>query len=170
MGERGYKMTEFQRYAYLLMCMSGREDEAESYKKKCESEAFELHSMTEPEALKKAEELVLCDMGLSDIERECRKRGIKVTKNRDQMEKALIEAISKECTKQEDNSSTGKEKFDKWLAENDEEERCKYCCYDDECPHGIRCYGGNPVEPPCCSREPEEYLDVEAILRDLEEE
>lgn len=163
-------MTEFQRYAYLLMCMSGREDEAESYKQKCESEASELHSMTEPEALKKAEELVLCDMGLSDIERECQKRGIKITKNRAQMEKALIEVISKEYTKQEDNSPTGKEKFDKWLAENDGEERCKYCSYGDECPHGIRCYGGNPVEPPCCSREPAEYLDVEAVLRDLKEE
>lgn len=163
-------MTDFQRYAYLLMCMSGREEEAESYKKKCESEVSEPNSMTETEALKKAKELVLCDMGLSDIERECQKRGIKVTKKRDQMEKALIETISKEYTKQEDNSQAGKEKFNKWLAEHDEEERCKYCCYDDECPHGVRCYGGNPIEPPCCSREPEEYLDIEAILEDLEEE
>lgn len=163
-------MTDFQRYAYLLMCMSGREEEAENYKKKCESEDSEPNSMTETEALKKAKELVLCDMGLSDIERECRKRGIKVTKKRDQMEKALIETISKEYTKQEDNSQAGKEKFDKWLTEHEGEERCKYCCYDDECPHGVRCYGGNPIEPPCCSREPEEYLNIEAILEDLEEE
>lgn len=65
---------------------------------------------------------------------------------------------------------TDKEKFDKWIAKHDGEDLCKYCHYDDECPHGIRCYGGNPVEPPCCSHDPEEYLDVEAILRDMEAE
>lgn len=163
-------MTEFQRYTYFLMCASGRGEEAESYKKKCESKASELHSMTGPEALKKAEELVLCNMGLSDIKWECRKHGIKVTNNRAQMEKVLIEAISKEYAKQEDTSLGDEEKFNKWIAEHDGEDLCKYCCYGDECPHGIRCYGGNPVEPPCCSREPAEYLDVEAVLRDLEEE
>lgn len=63
-----------------------------------------------------------------------------------------------------------KEKLEKWLSEHDGEDLCHYCIYDDECPHGIRCYGGNPIEPPCCDREQEEYLDIEAILKDLEDE
>lgn len=89
-------MTDFQRSVYMMMCMAGRENEAEEYRKKCESEVMEKNSLTEGEARKKAEIMVLCDMALSDIERECRKRGIKVTKKRDQMEMALIEAITKE--------------------------------------------------------------------------
>lgn len=63
-----------------------------------------------------------------------------------------------------------KEKLEKWLSEHDGEDLCNYCIYDDECPHGIRCYGGNPIDPPCCGREPEEYLDIESILKDLEDE
>lgn len=97
--ERKCEMTDFQRNVYVMMCMAGRENEAEQYRKKCESEAAEKNKMTEDEARKKAEILVLCDMALSDIERECRRRDIKVTKNRTQMEKALVEAITKEYTK-----------------------------------------------------------------------
>lgn len=97
--ERKCEMTDFQRSIYMMMCMAGRENEAEEYRKKCEAEAAEKNKMTEDEAHKKAEILVLCDMALSDIESECRRRDIKVTKNRTQMEKALVEAITKEYTK-----------------------------------------------------------------------
>lgn len=31
------------------------------------------------------------------------------------------------------------------------EQQCDFCIFDDECPHGMRCYGGNPIEPPCCN-------------------
>lgn len=38
-----------------------------------------------------------------------------------------------------------KEKIEKWLSEHDGEERCHYCMFDDDCPHGIACYGGSPL-------------------------
>lgn len=44
-------------------------------------------------------------------------------------------------------ANTDKGKIEKWLNDHDGEERCNYCIYDDECPHGIRCYGGAPIEP-----------------------
>lgn len=31
------------------------------------------------------------------------------------------------------------------------EQQCDFCIFTDECPHGMRCYGGNPIEPPCCN-------------------
>ena len=31
------------------------------------------------------------------------------------------------------------------------EQQCQFCIFDDECPHGMRCYGGNPIEPACCN-------------------
>lgn len=62
------------------------------------------------------------------------------------------------------------ERFEKWLSEHDGEEQCHYCIYDDECPHGIRCYGGEPIEPPCAGRDLEDLLDIESILKDLEDE
>lgn len=62
------------------------------------------------------------------------------------------------------------EKLEKWLSEHDGNERCKYCRYDDGCPHGIACYGGSPIEPACCYYDIKDYLDTEAILKDLEEE
>ena len=67
-------------------------------------------------------------------------------------------------------ANTDKGKIEKWLNDHDGEERCNYCIYDDECPHGIRCYGGAPIEPPCAGRELEELLDIESILNDLEDE
>lgn len=62
------------------------------------------------------------------------------------------------------------EKIEKWLSEHEGKERCHYCIYDDECPHGIRCYGDATIEPPCAFRDLEELLDMESILKDLEDE
>lgn len=47
-------------------------------------------------------------------------------------------------------------------------EHCDYCKYQDEC-HGIACYGGEPVEPPCCYQKPDEYLDFDIIREEMEE-
>lgn len=46
-------------------------------------------------------------------------------------------------------------------------EHCDYCKYQDEC-HGIACYGGEPVEPPCCYQEPDKYLDFDIIREEME--
>ena len=92
-------MTDFQKQVYLMLCMSNRGAEAEAYREKCESDITEEHGMMEPDARKKAEIVVFGHMGLSDIERECECRGIKVTKNRGQMEIALIEALTSEYVK-----------------------------------------------------------------------
>lgn len=59
------------------------------------------------------------------------------------------------------------EQLNKWLENHDGEDYCQYCIYDDECPHGMTCYGGTPIEPYCVCHEPEEYLDVDAILNEM---
>lgn len=63
-----------------------------------------------------------------------------------------------------------KEKLKKWLEEHDGEDYCHYCIYDSDCPHGVTCYGGPTIEPYCCGREPEDYLDTDSILSDMESE
>ncbi|MDY5477884.1 MULTISPECIES: hypothetical protein [Enterocloster] len=55
--------------------------------------------MTREEAREKAQEIVFVNMNLGDIEEGCRKRGIKVTKNRSSMEGKLIEALTEEYMK-----------------------------------------------------------------------
>lgn len=55
--------------------------------------------MTRKEAREKAEEMVFVNMNLGDIEEGCRKRGIKVTKNRSSMEGKLIEVLTEEYMK-----------------------------------------------------------------------
>lgn len=55
-----------------------------------------------------------------------------------------------------------------WLAEHDGEERCDYCIYNLDCPHGAACYGGNSVEPPCTRDDYEtELLDKDALYEDI---
>lgn len=44
----------------------------------------------------------------------------------------------------------------------DEEVACEYCDYNDECPHGMACYGDQPVEPPCASGNSESFIDYES--------
>ena len=62
------------------------------------------------------------------------------------------------------------EKLKKWLEEHDGEDYCPYCIYDSDCPHGMVCYGGPPIEPYCYGADPEQFLDTEAILDDIENE
>lgn len=57
--------------------------------------------------------------------------------------------------------------IDKWIEEHDMEDYCHYCIDNDECPHGMVCYGGEPIEPHCCGGL-ENLLDTESILEDLE--
>ena len=33
------------------------------------------------------------------------------------------------------------EKLKEWLNTHDGEDYCKFCIYDNECPHGMTCYG-----------------------------
>lgn len=53
---------------------------------------------------------------------------------------------------------------EKWIGDNDV--YCQYCTLDDECPHGMTCYGGEPIEPACCGGI-ERILDTETLLDDL---
>ena len=48
----------------------------------------------------------------------------------------------------------------------DEECTCKYCICDGECPHGMACYGGEPVEPACTSGDYEMLFDYEQYAED----
>lgn len=48
------------------------------------------------------------------------------------------------------------------------EEHCPYCKYQDTC-HGIACYGGEPIEPPCCYKTPDHYLDFDIIIEEMKE-
>ena len=56
--------------------------------------------------------------------------------------------------------------IDKWIEEHDTDDYCRYCTLDDECPHGMACYGGEPVEPACCGGL-DNLLDTETLLEDL---
>lgn len=60
------------------------------------------------------------------------------------------------------------DKLKQWLEDNGCPEYCNYCIYDDECPRGMVCYGGEPIEPHCVGREWEYFLDLEAIEEDIE--
>lgn len=62
---------------------------------------------------------------------------------------------------------TDQEKIDKWISEHDGEDYCHYCIHGEDCK-GIICYGGIPIEPPCCAYDIEELLDTEQILEDIE--
>lgn len=57
-----------------------------------------------------------------------------------------------------------------WLESHDCDDICPYCIYNDECPHGMVCYGGVPIEPFCCGREYDDYLDLDALAEDIEKE
>ena len=68
------------------------------------------------------------------------------------------------------NKRSDKERLEKWFEENGCPEYCGYCIWESSCPKGMTCYGGAPIEPPCCGKKPEDFLDTDAILQDLEEE
>lgn len=55
-----------------------------------------------------------------------------------------------------------------WIEQHDSENYCHYCIHNSDCPHGMVCYGGAPIEPPCCTYDLTELLDTESILEDLE--
>ena len=59
--------------------------------------------------------------------------------------------------------------FDNWIETHDGDDYCHYCKYNDDCTRGMVCYGGAPIEPPCCIWDIKELLDEEAIIEDLEE-
>ena len=55
-----------------------------------------------------------------------------------------------------------------WLAEHDGEERCRYCKINNSCPHEMKCYGGEPIEPSCASKDFEtELLDHCKLISDI---
>ena len=59
---------------------------------------------------------------------------------------------------------------DRWLKTHDGEDYCKYCPENAECPHGMACYGGEPIEPPCCGADMKEFLYTDSIIEDALEE
>ncbi len=62
------------------------------------------------------------------------------------------------------------EKLNKWVEENGCPEYCDYCIWVSDCPKGMARYGGQPIEPRCCGCDnPEDFLDTDAILKDLKE-
>jgi len=51
------------------------------------------------------------------------------------------------------------------------EELCDFCTLSEECPKGMSCYGGEPIEPACADLSDhfvEMCIDKEAILEYLE--
>lgn len=47
---------------------------------------------------------------------------------------------------------------------------CGFCTYNSECPRDIVCYGGNPIEPPCCNGDYERILNFDEMKATLLEE
>ena len=60
--------------------------------------------------------------------------------------------------------------LDEWLKTHDGEDYCKYCPENNECPHGMACYGGEPIEPPCYGADMKEFLYTDSIIEDALEE
>ncbi len=60
------------------------------------------------------------------------------------------------------------EKVKNWLETHDGEDYCRYCIHDSACTHGMACYGGMPIEPPCTSQDMEDFMDLEWLLEDIE--
>lgn len=59
--------------------------------------------------------------------------------------------------------------LDDWFEKHDGEDYCKHCPENDECPHGMTCYGGEPIEPPCYGVDLKEFLCVDDILEEIKE-
>ena len=51
----------------------------------------------------------------------------------------------------------------------DGDDACKYCIHQDECPRGVKYYGGSPIYPPCADSYAKEYIDYDLVGEYLEE-
>lgn len=60
--------------------------------------------------------------------------------------------------------------LDEWLKTHDGEDYCKYCPENAECPHGMACYCGEPIEPSCYGADMKEFLYTDSIIEDALEE
>lgn len=60
--------------------------------------------------------------------------------------------------------------LEEWLGTHDGEDYCKYCPENDDCPHGMACYGGEPIEPTCYGADMKELLYTDSIVEDVLEE
>lgn len=56
--------------------------------------------------------------------------------------------------------------IDNWVERHDSEDYCRYCIEKNECPHGMACYGGAPIEPPCAGGL-HNLLETDILLEDL---
>ena len=52
----------------------------------------------------------------------------------------------------------------------DDDTICKYCKYEDGCPRGASCNGGEPDFPFCADNGISTYFDYESYLEDQESE
>lgn len=72
---------------------------------------------------------------------------------------------------EKDNNTSNDEKLlTKWIEQADKDDLCGYCNINDECPRGMQCYGGEPIEPPCANDNTEDIMylfDAESILDDI---
>lgn len=61
-----------------------------------------------------------------------------------------------------------KEIVDNWLFDGSET-CCEFCCYRDNCCHGVRCYGDVPFYPYCAENDDTDNIDYDEVLDYLEE-
>lgn len=52
----------------------------------------------------------------------------------------------------------------------DSDDICDCCIFSSECPKGVVCYGGNPIEPPCAGEDYERIIDKDLMIDKLKEE
>ena len=57
----------------------------------------------------------------------------------------------------------------KRIIKNDCDMLCSFCNYDDDCSHGVACYGGEPSYPPCSDGEYDGLINWESV-EEYEEE
>lgn len=51
----------------------------------------------------------------------------------------------------------------------DSEELCRYCVHHEYCDDEVKCYGGEPIFPPCADGLSEDNFDMDLYLQDMEE-
>ena len=64
---------------------------------------------------------------------------------------------------------TGMDTIKEIIANLDSEELCRYCNHREYCDGCVKCYGGEPIYPPCADGLDEDDIDIDLYLEDMEE-
>lgn len=61
-------------------------------------------------------------------------------------------------------------RIDTYLYNHDSDDICKFCIHQSDCPGGVTGGPNGPIYPPCADGEPNQYLDYEELLDNLDQD